>query len=137
MPRNRTRFAGGLAGLALVLATVAAGTAQELTLEIPPVKSSVTIGNQPITIAASGAIWELAAQGNQKIFALKLTADLSDLQAHIADLLRAQLDRSDRCGEHISIEDATIAPAEPVFIGDPSELAGMAPTVQNQSSSLP
>ena len=45
-----------------------------------------------------------------------LTADLADLQANITALLRAQLDRSDRCGDHIAIQSATLAPADPASL---------------------
>lgn len=71
-------------------------------------KTSINAGNQPVTIVTTGI-----ASGNQQAVNLKLSADLSDLQGHITDLLRAQLNRSDRCGERLSVERAAIQPAAP------------------------
>lgn len=81
---------------------------QDLTISIPPVKTSVDAGNQPVAIVVSGTV-----TANQQAVRLKLSADLSDFQDHIADLLRAQLNRSDRCGERLSLERAAIQPAVP------------------------
>ena len=74
--------------IALVCAVLA--LAQDMQLRIPPVKASVDIGKQPITITTTGLL-----SRNQKGFRLNLTVDLSELQAHAGDLLRAQLDRSE------------------------------------------
>lgn len=84
------------------------GAAQDLTFRIPPVKASITIDNQPIAITTTGVI-----SGNQDVFRLNLNADLSDLQEHITGVLGAQLNRSDRCGERLSIDRATLVPAPP------------------------
>jgi len=92
--------------IALVCAVLA--LAQDMQLRIPPVKASVDIGKQPITITTTGLL-----SGNQKGFRLNLTVDLSELQAHAGDLLRAQLDRSEECGERISVERATLVPQAP------------------------
>jgi hypothetical protein len=92
----------------LALLFLVSGVAQDLTLPIPPVKASVTIDNQPIAITTSGTI-----SGSRNSFHLILNVDLSDLQEHIAGLLSAQLNRSDRCGERLSIDRATLLPAPP------------------------
>ena len=47
---------------------------------------------------------------------LKVTADLLDLQDHITALLQSQLNRSDRCGERLSVERATLLPAPPATL---------------------
>ncbi len=65
-------------------------------------------GSQPVTIIVTGKV-----SGNQQAVRLKLSADLSDLQDHLADILRAQLNRSDRCGERLTVEQAAIQPAAP------------------------
>jgi hypothetical protein len=47
------------------------------------------------------------------MFKLELVADLSDLQQNITGLLRAQLDKSDRCGERVAIRQARLTPSAP------------------------
>jgi hypothetical protein len=82
--------------------------AQELVLKIPPVKTSVTVANQPIAITASATI-----SGSGDTFRIDAHADLSDLQDHITDLLRAELTRDEKCGERLSVDRATLVPAPP------------------------
>jgi hypothetical protein len=82
--------------------------AEDLTLRIPPVKISVPIDNQPVTVSTSAIL-----SGSLDSFTFKLTADLADLQDHITAILQSQLNRSDRCGERLSVERATLVPASP------------------------
>ena len=103
-------------GILVLTLAVAPGAAQELTLTIPPVRTSFNIDNQPVEITASGAISRISHSGGEETFRLKLTADLADLQANITAVLRAQLDRSDRCGDRIAIQSATLAPADPAAL---------------------
>ena len=91
----------------------AATKAAELTLTIPPVKTSFKIENQPVTVTASGIMSRVAKDREKEIFRLTLTADLLDLQQNMTVLLRSQLDRSDQCGERIAIQHATLAPIGP------------------------
>jgi hypothetical protein len=88
----------------------------ELTFKIPPVKIPVEIANQPIAIIASGVISQVAAERGENVFRLELIADLSDLQQNITQVLRSQLDRSDRCGERIAIQNATLTPLAPASL---------------------
>jgi hypothetical protein len=80
---------------------------------IPPVKNSVNLKNESISITTSGAISAGVAEGGQNTFKLELTADLSDLQNNIGEILRAQLNKADRCGEQIAIRSASLTPQEP------------------------
>ncbi len=100
---------------ALLLA-VAPVAAQDLTLTIPPVRTSVEIDNQPVAITASGTLSRISHAGGEEVFRLRVTADLADLQANITAILRAQLDRSDRCGDRIAIQSATLAPTDPAAL---------------------
>jgi hypothetical protein len=94
----------------IVLAALpAAAFSADFAFEIPPVPVSVNIAGQPVAIAISGDISGSAAQP----LTLNLHADLSDLQSHITPLLQAELNQSNRCGERISVEKATLAPAAP------------------------
>lgn len=104
-----------LLAYALLLAVSPAG-AQDLTLAIPPVRTSFHIDNQPVAITTSGTISRVSRGGGQEVFRLRLTADLADLQANMTAILRAQLDRSDRCGDRIAIQNATLAPANPASL---------------------
>jgi hypothetical protein len=86
---------------------------QELSFKIPPVKIPVNIENQPIAITASGLISRVAAGRGENVFKLELIADLSDLQQNITEILSSQLDRADRCGERIAIQNAILTPLAP------------------------
>jgi hypothetical protein len=97
---------------------------QEISFKIPPVKSSVNFSpvnldlggsglSAPIAIITSGVISKGALQGGGNTFGLELTADLSDLRQNITQVLRAQLDKADRCGEQITIQNATFTPSTP------------------------
>lgn len=90
--------------------------AQESAFNLPLVKSSINLANQPIAITTSGVISKGAAEGGQNTFTVELTADMSDLQHNISDVLRSQLDKADRCGERIAIQNATLTPATPASL---------------------
>jgi hypothetical protein len=89
---------------------------QDLTFKIPPVKIPVNVENQPIEVVASGVISRVAAERGQNVFKLELVADLSDLQQSITQILRSQLNKSDRCGERIAIQNATLTPMAPASV---------------------
>jgi len=95
-----------LAAVALICSGFA--LCQDLQLAIPPVKTTVDIGKQPVTITATGLVQE-----NRNGFKLNLSANLSDLQLHTGDLLKEQLNRSDACGERLTVERATLVPQAP------------------------
>ncbi len=84
-----------------------------LRISIPRVKTSVTFDNQAITITTAGMLSNAGTGSEQNTFKLELTADESDLQEHITDVLRAQLDKDDACGDRIAIRTAALTPAEP------------------------
>jgi hypothetical protein len=107
---------GPYAAAAVLILAVSSSAAQDLTLAIPRVRRSFNIDNLPVAITASGTISRVSHGGGAEVFRLRLTADLADLQANITALLRAQLDRSDRCGDHIAIQSATLAPADPASL---------------------
>jgi hypothetical protein len=80
----------------------------DFAFEIPPVAVPLNVAGQPVVITVSGDL-----SGFQDSIMLKLHADLADLQSHITPLLQAELNQSNRCGERISVEKATLAPAPP------------------------
>jgi hypothetical protein len=114
----KNRRQGPLA-LTLVLAMVVSplvATAQNAVFKIPPVKIPLDIKDQPITITASAILTISSRDRNLRILNLQLTGDLSDLQRNLTSLLSTQLDKDDRCGERVAIQNATLKPAEPASI---------------------
>jgi hypothetical protein len=91
--------------------TLASG--QDMTFMLPQVKSPVRIANRTIPVAVSGRLTQTAAQGGQRKFKLELSADLSELQQNIFEVLRAQLETSETCGQRVTIRQATLTPATP------------------------
>jgi hypothetical protein len=89
---------------------------QDLTLRLPPVTTSIDMAGQSIAIAGSGVISRTPAADGHNLFGLKYTADFSDLQQNITDVLRAQLDRAPRCGERIEIKEGMLIPQAPASI---------------------
>jgi len=103
-----------LPGTLFIIATLPAFAA-DLAFELPSVPVSLNIAGQPVAITISGDISASpASRGeNQQPFALNMRADLADLQSHMTPLLQAELNESNRCGERISVEQATLVPAAP------------------------
>lgn len=89
---------------------------QSVTFKIPPTKIPLKIKDNEIAILASANIVLRQQTKGLNILTLDLTADLSDLQQHMTDLLSSQLDKDDRCGDHIEIQNATLTPAAPAAI---------------------
>jgi hypothetical protein len=105
--------------LALVLfAVVLPSTAndQAMTFKVPPVKIPVSVKDQRITMVASALITLTRKSQGLNILNLQLTADLSDLQQNMTQVLAAELDKDDRCGDRITIQHATLTPAEPASL---------------------
>jgi len=86
--------------------------AEDVVLKIPPVKTSLDFKGQTVGITTWGSV----SNGPQGPLKLTLTVDLSDLQNNIGPLLASQLNRSDRCGERLSVESATLSPASPAAV---------------------
>jgi len=95
--------------VAQALVCVAQPPAGDVTLKIPPLKTSLSIQGQPVQITAWGTV-SAAAPGN---FQIAVTLDLGNFQENLTPVLAAQLNRSDRCGERLSLERAVLAPAAP------------------------
>jgi len=100
------------------MSIASANSGQQFAFNLPPVKNSIAYANQPIDIITSGLVSRGVAEGGQNTFKLELTADLSDLQHEITEVLRDQLEKADRCGEQITIRNATLTPAEPASLVD-------------------
>jgi hypothetical protein len=95
-------------------------TRQDVTFSLPLVTNSINVAGLPISIPTSGAVSRASvatpAENGNNIFAVKLVADLSDLQLNITGILRSRLTRTPRCGERIEIQQATLTPLEPASL---------------------
>jgi len=88
-------------------------TGQDLTFHLPGERSAARIATKEIDVGLSGELTQISVEDGRRNFRLALNANLSDVQAKITELLRAQLDRSGGCGERIAIRQATLNPAPP------------------------
>jgi hypothetical protein len=95
-----------------VAAPVRAGD-KTTTFKIPPVKIPVNVKNERITLVASGWITLTRQTQGMSVLNLQLTGDLTDLQQNLTELLSAELDKDDHCGDRMAIQHATLMPAEP------------------------
>ena len=94
--------------LTLLCAALAICQAQTL-LKIPPVKASINLNKQPVEIT----LWGTLSPSTPGNFTLALTVDLGDLQEHLTPVLTSQLNRSDRCGDRLSLDRAALVPSAP------------------------
>jgi hypothetical protein len=107
---------------AVLVFTLVAGVAstfaeaQNLTFKIPPIRVPFAIKDQAVSITASALISMVSRDQDLDVFRLELTADLAEMQQNMTALLASQLDKDDHCGERITIEHATLLPAEPASV---------------------
>ena len=109
----------GVAALTLILAIGASplgASVQSAVFKIPPVKIPLDVKGRPIAITASAILTISSKDRNALTLNLELTGDLSDLQRNLTDLLSAQMDKNDRCGERMTIQNATLTPADPASL---------------------
>jgi hypothetical protein len=86
----------------------------QLAFNIRPARNTVNLENQSVSIITSGTVTQ--APSNQSQFALSLVSDIFDLQQNITDVLRAQLNQSDSCGEQIAVQSALFSPSIPAAV---------------------
>jgi hypothetical protein len=88
--------------LAAGLIVTVACLAQSDAIKLPPLKTSVTLEGQPVGIT----VWSAVSSAH-----LSATVDLGEFQEHLTPVLAAQLNRSDKCGERLTVEKAVLAPS--------------------------
>ena len=109
----------GAAALTLILAIGASplgASAQNSVFKIPPVRVPLDVKGQPVAITASAILTISSKERNSLTLNLELTGDLSDLQRNLTGLLSSQMDKDDRCGERMTIQNATLTPADPASL---------------------
>jgi len=77
-------------------------------IKIPPVKTTIQIEQERIDLTA----WGTVSPARSGIYEFAVTVDLGGLQEHLTALLAAQLNRSEKCGERLTLERATLAPLD-------------------------
>jgi hypothetical protein len=106
-----------LLALVLVIGSLPTfGADQTSTFKVPPVKIPVNVKDQRITMVASALITLTRKSQGLNILNLQLNADLSDLQQNMTELLSAELDKDDHCGDRIAVQHATLTPTEPASL---------------------
>lgn len=91
--------------------SIAANVGSDTAFNLPAVKNTVNLGGHPVAVTTSAVISKaVPAGGGENTFSVKLTADMSDLQQSITDVLRAQLDKAEQCGERIAVQTADFTP---------------------------
>jgi hypothetical protein len=91
--------------------SIAASVGPDTAFNLPAVRNTVNLGGHPVTVTTSAVISKaVPVAGGENAFAVNLTADLSDLQQSITDVLRAQLDQAEQCGERIAVQTAEFTP---------------------------
>jgi hypothetical protein len=100
--------------LILILTAPLTASAQNAVFKIPPVKIPLEFKDQPITITASAVLTLTTSKDRSlRLLNLELTGDLSDLQTNLTPLLSSQLDKDEHCGDRITIQSASLTPADP------------------------
>ncbi len=108
-----TSFRSQQADLGKEMSIGTASKGPDSVFAIPPVRNSIHFGDQAIAITTSGVISKGVAEAGQNTFKLELTADISDLQQNITEVLRMRLNKAERCGEQIAIQNASLTPQTP------------------------
>jgi hypothetical protein len=106
------RLATGTALVVFCAAQAVVCPAQSDALQIPPLKSSLTLEGQPVGIT----VWGTVSPAPSGSFRLSATVDLGEFQERLTPILAAQLNRSDRCGERLTVNRAVLAPAAPASL---------------------
>jgi hypothetical protein len=108
---------GYLARIFFVLSIVLLpASSAELMFPIKPVTATIQIADQPVAVTVSGTLQVTAGGGPEELVRLKLDADLSDLQRQITSILRSELSQDNRCGDRLSVDQATLSQASPASL---------------------
>jgi hypothetical protein len=91
-------------------------TDQPVSFHLQPMKSLLRFESESVTINTVGTISKGAEVAGHSTFQFELDADLSDLQQNMTDVLRAELNRSDSCGEEIAVQTAVLTPSIPACL---------------------
>jgi hypothetical protein len=99
--------------LLAVFSSFIGAIAADQTVVLPPVHLLLKVDDQAVVMVVSGSVTKIFADRDRDVFRVALNADLGGLQDNITRILQAELNKNDRCGERLSIEQATLVPAAP------------------------
>jgi hypothetical protein len=116
LERALTTFRSQQVGLGQEMSISDGDNGENIAFTLLPVKNSVRFANQPVAISTSGMISKDVTEGGQNTFRFELTADMSALQQNFTEVLRAQVDRADRCGDRIAIQSAILTAPAPASL---------------------
>jgi hypothetical protein len=112
LDKSLTDFSSQQLDLAREMGIVLAD-AQDVTFNLPAVKSSILVANQPVQLTVSSILSQTAADSSKRTFHLEMMGDLSDFQQNITTVLRAALRNDNPCGEHLIVKRAMVMPSTP------------------------
>ncbi|HEY3972082.1 MAG TPA: hypothetical protein VGM18_03705 [Candidatus Sulfotelmatobacter sp.] len=96
--------------------SIVLASGQDVAFTLPQLTNHVTIQGRTIAVPVAGALMQTAALNGRRTFNLGMTVELSDLQEKFLDLLRAQLETNETCGQRIAIRQASLMPAAPASL---------------------
>jgi hypothetical protein len=91
-------------------------SSDDLAFNLPRTTNSITISGQPVAMSASGTVSRTSAENGRNVFSLRMIADFSGVQQSLTGILRSEIDRTPRCGEHLQVLDATLTPQFPASL---------------------
>lgn len=91
--------------------TLASG--DDATFNLHPIRNSVLLARETISVPVSGMLSQSGTQGNLRTLKIYVTANLSDLQQNIAQIMSEEVNFARSCGERVSVREASIMPAPP------------------------
>jgi hypothetical protein len=104
-------------GLLLFGGTITANAGiQTAAFRIPPVRIRLEVKDQEVTIVASAFVTVTRKTEGLNQVRLELLADFSDLQQNLTQVLSSELDKNDRCGDRIAVQNARLTPTEPASL---------------------
>jgi len=86
----------------------------EVAFTIPARRSSVTIGGQTVGVTTSAVITRTPGANAGGLYKVEASTDLSEVQENLGAIMGALMNKDDRCGERIFIQEAGIDPDIPV-----------------------
>ncbi len=109
LERALTNFERGQSDLGEEM-SIAANIGPDTAFNLSAVKHTINLGGHPVAVTSSAVISKPVPESGENIFGVKVTADMSDLQRTIADVLRTQLEKAEQCGERIAVQTAELTP---------------------------
>ena len=99
---------------AMEMSIVISEGTDEVAFTIPARKSTVTIGGQTVGVTTSAAVTRpKTGSGDDGVYRVEVRTDLAELQENMGAILGAMMNREDRCGERVRVQEAKIAPDSP------------------------